>query len=47
MELNTFRSAIPTEVGLLPNLEAFYARNSDIMGDLEFMRTASNLREYN
>jgi hypothetical protein len=46
MEFNTFNSPIPTEIGLLPNLQFIYARGADINGDLSFMRTASNLRKY-
>jgi hypothetical protein len=44
MEFNTFNSPIPTEIGLLPNLQFFYARGSSITGDLEFMRNMAKIR---
>lgn len=45
MEFNSFNSPIPTQVGLLPNLQFFYARGSSITGNLEFMRNMRAIRE--
>lgn len=45
MEFNTFNSPIPTEIGLLPNLQFFYARGSSITGGIDFMRNLVSIRE--
>jgi hypothetical protein len=45
MEFNTFSSPVPTEVGLLPALEFFYARGSSLTGNLEFMRGMNQIQE--
>ena len=37
IEGNKFGSSVPDEVGLLPSLQNFYIRASDITGDLGFM----------
>lgn len=47
MEFNTFDSPIPTEIGLLPSLEFFYARGSSITGNIDFMQSAVKMRKYN
>jgi Leucine-rich repeat (LRR) protein len=45
MEFNSFDGPIPTELGLLPNLQFFYARDSSLTGNLEFMRGMDEIKE--
>jgi Leucine-rich repeat (LRR) protein len=42
---NSFNSAIPTNIGSLPNLLYFYAEYADIVGDLSFMKGMANIYE--
>ena len=46
MEFNTFNSPIPDAIGLLPNIQFFYARGSSITGNLNFMRNMAQIRKY-
>jgi len=45
MEFNTFNSPVPVEYGQLPNLQFFYARDSGLQGNLEFMRNMKKITE--
>jgi hypothetical protein len=46
IEFNAYNSTIPSSIGNLPNLERFYARDSFIQGDLEFMRNMKSIGKY-